>query len=155
MKKLTLLLALVALGLFANAQATKYLNFGGLGTGIYVGVELPVSNVITLVPQASTSYDFNVFFLTLKGNFYFDELFGLPAEWDIYGGLNAGWRIDNHDDRYYYDNRNKHYYHREGSGFDIGAQIGARWFWSERWGLNLEFGGGTSFNSGLGVTMKL
>ena len=138
MKKILLL---IAFGFFAianiNAQATKGLNFGGAGTGIYVGYEIPVASAITIVPQASTDYNFNKFIIAVKGNYYFDELFGLPDAWDVYGGANAGWRIS--DD----------------GGFHWGAQIGGRWFWSDKWGLNAEFGGGSGVTGGLGVTMKM
>ena len=42
------------------------------------------------------------------------------------------------------------------SDFDIGAQIGFRWFWNEKWGLYLEIGGGSiGGTGGLGFTMKL
>jgi hypothetical protein len=37
---------------------------------------------------------------------------------------------------------------------DLGLQIGGRWYWSEKWGLNLEAGGGTGYNTSLGVSMK-
>jgi hypothetical protein len=36
------------------------------------------------------------------------------------------------------------------------VQLGGRWFWSERMGLNLEFGGATREVGGLfGLTIKL
>lgn len=141
MKKFTLLFAFVCLTYAgANAQAAKMLNLGGLGTGLYVGYEIPVSNAITLVPQAATDYEFNKFVLALKGNYYFDELFGIGSEWDVYGGANFGWRIDNGNGD---------------DGVNWGAQIGGRWFWSEKWGLNGEFGGGSGVTGGLGVTMKM
>lgn len=133
------LVGLISLG--ANGQAQRYFNFGGLGTGIYGGLEFPIATPISIGPAIYTDYSFNNIDLAVKANFYFDDLFGLPSEWDVYGGLNAGFRIDNDDEG-------------DDDGIHPGAQIGARWFWNDKWGLNLEFGGGAGVNGGIGVTMK-
>jgi len=138
MKKILLILAIGFISIVnVKGQAIKQLNFGGAGTGIYAGLEIPLGAAFAIVPQVSTDYNFTVFILSAKGNYYFDELFGLPDEWDVYGGANVGWRISNN------------------GGFHWGAQIGGRWFWNEKWGLNAEFGGGSGVTGGLGVTMKL
>ena len=96
MKKI--LLSLFVVCLFGttdlSAQAQKYMNFGGLGTGLYFGMEFPVAAPITLGFQGSTDYNFNNFYIAGKGNYYFDELFPLTSDWDFYAGLNLGWRID-------------------------------------------------------------
>ena len=143
MKKLLLVAIVLVSALSVKAQAQKYLNFGGLGTGLYVGLELPLGSAITIVPQASTNYNFDNLYLAVKGNYYFDALFGLPEAWDVYAGANLGWRIDNSN-----DNNNN-------DGFGFGGQIGGRWFWSSKWGLNAEFGWGGGAIGGLGVTMKM
>ena len=138
MKKITLLFAFACLAFTGvNAQATKVLNFGGLGTGLYASLEFPVSKTITIAPMATTDWDFNHFVIAAKGNFYFDDLFGLPAEWDVYGGANAGWRISDNGE------------------FNWGAQVGGRWFWNDKWGINGEFGGGSGVTGGVGVSMKM
>ena len=142
MKKI--LLSLVAVCFISAAsygQAQKYLNFGGVGTGLYAGIEFPVGSAITVGPAVYTDWDFNKFVIAAKGNYYFDDLFGLPSEWDVYAGANAGWRLDGSD--------------KNDDGFNWGAQIGGRWFWSDKWGLNAEFGGGSGVNGGVGVTMKM
>jgi hypothetical protein len=142
MKKVLLLAVIALAGLSASAQISKKLNFGGLGTGLYLGYELPLgASPITIVPQVNTDYEFNRFIIGAKGNFYFNNIFGLNSSWDVYAGANAGWRLDNKNDN--------------DSGFDIGAQIGGRWYWNDKWGLNAEFGGGTSVLGGLGVTMNM
>lgn len=141
MRKLILVCAVLFSAIAANAQAQKYLNIGGLGTGLYGGIEFPLGGLITIGPQFSTDYEFNNLVFAAKGNFYFDDLFGVTSAWDVYAGANVGWRIDN-------DNN-------DNSGGNWGAQIGARWFWTDKWGLNAEFGGGSGVTGGLGVTMKL
>ncbi len=38
----------------------------------------------------------------------------------------------------------------------LGIQIVARWYWSNKWGeLNFEFGGGNIFRTTLGLSMQL
>ena len=144
MKRLVFSAMIVLFAYSANAQAQKYLNFGGLGTGLYAGIEFPVASAITIGPQVSCNYNFDYWVLAAKGNFYFDELFELNSDWDVYAGANVGYRLDGSDNN---DNN--------GDGFNWGAQIGARWFWSEKWGLNAEFGGGSGVIGGLGVTVKM
>lgn len=136
-KKVLLFIAVFAITASVYGQAEKVLNLGGLGTGLYAGVEFPVGSAITVGPAAYTDWNFDKFVIAAKGNYYFDDLFGLPAEWDVYLGANVGYRIDKDND-----------------GFNWGAQIGGRWFWSDKWGLNAEFGGGSGVNGGIGVTMK-
>ncbi len=141
MKKITLLLLVAGLFSFNSvfSQAQKYLNFGGLGTGLYASMEFPVSNAITIAPQFTTDYNFGKFVISGKGNYYFDDIFGVGSAWDVYAGANVGWRIDKDND----------------SGASWGIQIGGRWFWNEKWGINGEFGGGSGVLGGVGVTMKL
>ena len=142
MKKLLTIIALVGIMFLgsnlANAQAQKYLNIGGAGTGLYASIEFPVSSVITVAPQISTDYNFNSFVIAGKGNFYLDEVFEMDDAWDVYAGANLGWRVDTGND-----------------GFNWGIQVGARWFWSDKWGVNVEFGGGSGVLGGVGVTMKM
>ena len=144
MKKLLLVAALGLFAMGANAQAQKYLNLGGIGTGLYASLEFPVASAITIAPAVYTNWDFNRFVIAAKGNYYFDDLFGLTAPWDVYLGANVGYRLDG-------SNNNDH----NGDGFNWGAQIGGRWFWNDKWGINAEFGGGSGVNGGVGVTMKM
>lgn len=141
MKKLRLTIFLFVLSVTANAQAQKYLNLGGIGTGLYAGIEFPLGKAFTLGPQVATDWEFNKFVIAGKGNYYFDALFGLPAAWDVYLGANVGFRLDSGDN--------------DNSGLNWGAQIGGRWFWTEKWGINLELGGGSGVTGGVGVTMKM
>ncbi len=142
MKKLLTIFTLAGAIFFSansvQAQAQKYLNIGGAGTGFYGSIEFPVNSVITVAPQFSTDYNFNSFVVAGKANFYLDDAFDLDDAWDIYAGTNLGWRIESGND-----------------GFNWGLQIGARWFWSDTWGVNAEVGGGSGVLGGVGVTMKM
>ncbi len=147
MKKLLTIIALAGVMSFGSStlfgQAAKYLNIGGLGTGLYASIEFPVSSTITIAPQFSTDYNFNKFVISGKGNFYFDEIFVVGSEWDVYAGVNFGWRLESNNDG------------SNNDGVSWGAQIGGRWFWSDKWGINAEFGGGSGVLGGVGVTMKM
>ena len=140
MKKITLLL-LVA-GLFSLnsvfSQATSQLNFGIIG----VSYEIPVATDISIAPFAGSNLNLSYLTLGVKGNYYFDNLMELPEAWDVYGGANLGYALGISDGK---DN-----------DLALGLQVGGRWFWNEKWGLYLEFGGGNLGGAGgLGLTMKL
>ena len=123
-------------------QARQELNFGFVGANY----EIPVQKNITIAPGASTNFDFNWLTLSVKGNYYFDNLFEITNEsWDVYGGLAAGYSFYNGDD----DDKD--------SDFDLGLHVGGRWFWNEKWGVYLELGGGSvqGMNGGIGLTVKL
>lgn len=142
MKKITLLFLLFAgITTASFGQAQSQLNIGLVG----VSYEIPVASAITIAPTAFTNFDFDYLTLGVKANYYFDELFGLPPAWDVYGGANLGYGLYLGNDV------------NASSDLDLGLQVGGRWFWSDRWGLYLELGGGklAGGNYGLGVTMKM
>ncbi len=140
MKKTLLLIATIVITMnFAYSQAAKQLNIGLIG----VGFEIPVGSAITVGPAAFTNFDLDYLTLGVKANYYFDKLFGLPDAWDVYGGANIGFGIAMNDNQ---DN-----------DLDLGLQVGGRWFWSEKWGVYVEVGGGKLGGAayGIGLTMKL
>lgn len=120
-------------------------NFGvGLdNTGsvpLYVGVDFNIADNVTLGPIASISGDF--FSGVGALNYHFDELFALPSEWNVYAGANVGF-IASLDDNF------------RGDGFGIGLQLGGRYFFNEKWGANIEAGGGNQISGGkVGATFK-
>ncbi|OOG70506.1 hypothetical protein [Algoriphagus sp. A40] len=144
MKKLFLVAIIVFTALSANGQAQKYLNFGGVGTGLYAGLEFPVGSNITVGPNVYTDWDFNRWVIAAKGNYYLDDAFGLGSQWDVYVGANVGYRLEEIDGD-----------GGDGDGFNWGAQVGGRWFWNESWGINAEFGGGSGVIGGVGLTKRL
>jgi len=142
MKKITLLLLLfVGISSTSFGQAQSQLSIGLIG----VSYEIPVASAVSIAPTAFTDFDLNWLTLGVKANYYFDELFGLPAAWDVYGGANAGFGMWIGGGT------------AETNSLNIGLQVGGRWFWSEKWGIYLEFGGGSvgGVGGGLGVTMKM
>ena len=70
----------------------------------------------------------------------------IPSPWDFYAGLNLG----------FYSVSSSNYSEGISSGLGLGAQIGGRYYFSDQWGINLEFGGGNYFSGGkFGITFKL
>jgi hypothetical protein len=139
MKKIILMIAFVAITSLSFGQAQKQLNIGFIG----VNYEIPVATDITVAPAAGTDWGFNHLQIGVKGNYYFDTLFGLTEPWDVYAGVNAGYGIglgDSND-----------------SDFAFGLQVAGRWFWSDKWGVYVEaaFGNLDNAGGGIGVTMKL
>ncbi|MDZ7647907.1 MAG: hypothetical protein U5K54_12400 [Cytophagales bacterium] len=94
-----------------------------------------------------TKYKHNVIGIAGNGNYHFNTLLEIPKEWNFYAGLNLGLYFWNSSDEYSGD---------EGSGVGLGAQIGGRYYFNERIGLNLELGGANTFSGGkFGVSIKL
>lgn len=142
MKKILTIIALAGVMCFGSSavfgQAQKQLNIGFIG----VNYEIPIAKDITIAPAAGTDWGFNHLQIGVKGNYYFDTLFGLTEPWDVYGGVNAGYGIG---------------LGSSNSDFAFGLQIGGRWFWNDKWGVYLEaaFGNLDNAGGGIGVTMKL
>jgi len=108
---------------------------------VYAGVDFGIANNLTLGPYVGISGEY----VSITGNlnYHFDELFGLDPDWNIYAGINAGFVSDTNDDNGDNDD-----------GFGIGAQLGARYFFSDNIGVNLEAGGGNQVSGGkLGITV--
>lgn len=125
----------------AFGQARSELNFGLIG----INYEIPVHRDITIAPGASTNLNLDWLTLFVRGNYYFDNLFEITNDaWDVYAGAAAGFAIYN---------GNK----RKDNDFDIGLHVGGRWFWSDKWGLYAEIGGGSTQGTtgGIGITLKL
>jgi hypothetical protein len=71
----------------------------------------------------------------------------IPSTWDFYAGLNLGF--------YYWNSRND-YPGNSRSGIGLGAQIGGRYYFTNKIGLNLELGGGNAFSGGkVGISIRL
>lgn len=155
MKKFTLLLIFVASGLFASAQGAaplskgeQQMNFGisfdGQGIPLYFGMDWAVHNDITVGGMAAFNLDgLDYLNLAARGDYHFNRLLNIPSDWDFYAGANLGFRLGFSD-------------YNGDDGLDLGAQIGGRWFWSDKWGLMLEGGGGQLGSGGrIGLTMKM
>jgi outer membrane immunogenic protein len=164
MKKVSIIFLLsVMTVLTVNAQSpldkgNKQLNAGvglsGWGLPIYVGMDFGVLRDLTLgfevsfrsynQPYHEFHYHHSIIGLSFNGNYHFNTLLDIPENWDFYAGLNIG---------YYFWVSPSDYPGTGSSGLGLGAQIGGRYFFSNNFGLNLEFGGGNAFFGGkFGIT---
>jgi len=127
------------------------------GVPFYVGVDYSVHKDITIGGEFSYRsyrehwkdyyYHHNIMGFSGNGNYHFNSLLKIPRKWDFYAGLNLGFYVWNSDTGYLGDHS---------SGLGLGAQIGGRYYVSDKVGLNLEFGGGNAFSDGkFGISIKL
>lgn len=140
----------------------KQLNAGfGLsswGLPVYVGLDFGVHPDVSVGFEASyrsykehwkfddKRYTHSVMGLSGNANYHFNSILNIPQEWDLYAGLNIGFYVWNSSADYPGDHT---------SGLGLGAQIGVRYYFNERFALNLEGGGGNAFSGGkFGITYK-
>lgn len=152
MKKIITLIALTFIlsglnaqgdGVAPLAKGERQLNFGtGFTNGgipLYVSLDFAVHKDVTVTPEVHMRFDDDVTGgIMVKSDYHWNALIGIPSNWDFYAGARLGVN-----------------FWGGGSDVDLGIQVGGRWYWSEKWGLNLEFGGGTGYGTTLGVSMKL
>lgn len=153
MKKISLLLMfslfLVTLqaqdGQAPLAKGDKQINFGlgftNSGLPVYVGMDFAVHRDVTLGPVLGVRFNDNdghsYFNLNFRTDYHFNRIIGIPPNWDFYAGGHIGFLA--------------------GNDFlvDWGIQVGGRWYWNDRWGLNFEIGGGNVFGTTFGLSVKL
>lgn len=166
MKKIIISLSFVLIASLAFSQSPLYkgttqLNLGlGLsdsGIPFYLGFDHGVARDITLGAELSyraynenwnsNYYDHSIIGFSGNANYHFNSLFGIPPRWDLYAGLNVG---------FYVWSSPKAYRGSHNSGLGLGAQVGGRYYFSNRVAINLEFGGGNAFNGGkIGLSFRL
>jgi len=127
------------------------------GVPFYIGLDHSVHPDITIGGEFSyrsykeswrnENYDHSVMGFSVNGNYHFNTLLNIPQNWDFYAGLNVG---------FYAWNSPSEYRGNYNSGLGLGAQVGGRYYFNNKIGLNLEFGGGNAFGGGkVGLTLKL
>ena len=122
-----------------NKQLNLGLGFNTHGIPIYAGLDFAVHNNVTIGPLVKIRFDNNNTSVILVGrvDFHWNQLMGITSDWDFYTGGNLGARFT------------------DGIYLDLGLQIGGRWYFSDKVGLNLEFGGGRGFGTLLGISIRL
>ncbi len=137
-------------------QINAGFGFSGWGLPVYVGIDHGFRDNITLGGELSfrgyrenfknVYYRHNIIGISGNGNYHFNELFDIDEEWDVYAGLNIGFYIWSSPSIYTGANA---------SGLGLGGQVGGRYFFNSRTGVNIEFGGGNVFSNGkVGITHK-
>ncbi len=140
-----------------QAQLNLGVGFSSWGIPVYFGFDVGVHPNVTLGAELSyrgyddnwhnDNYHHSIIGFSGNANYHFNNVLNIPAPWDFYAGLNLG---------FYTWNSPKDYDGNSSSGIGLGGQIGARYYFSNAVGINLEFGGGNAFSGGkIGLTIKL
>lgn len=142
-------------------QMNAGVGFSNWGVPLYIGFDYGVHPDITLGGEFAyrswsenwkgNYYDHSIYGLSFNGNYHFNRVMGIPRNWDFYAGLNIGYEFWN--DRY--ANGLPVYQGTYNSGLGLGAQVGGRYYFNDKVGINLEFGGGNASNGGkFGISIR-
>jgi len=140
-----------------ESQINAGIGLSGWGIPVYANYEYGFSDVITGGVEGSYrsffenysnfNYKYTVLGVGAFANYHVNELLSIPEPWDVYTGAILGYYIINIDSEY-----SSSY----GLGLSFGGQIGARYYFSDKMGVNLELNGGSVVTGGkLGLTIKL
>lgn len=140
-----------------QGQFNAGVGFSSWGIPVYLGFDYGVHKDITIGGELSyrsyrdrwdgRRYNHSIIGIAANGNYHFNTLLNIPNNWDFYAGLNVGFYIWNSNNEY----RGSH-----SSGLGLGGQVGGRYYFNDKFGINLEFGGGNAFGGGkLGLSIRL
>jgi outer membrane immunogenic protein len=167
MKNFIFTLMLFTLGTYALAQyplakgqnqVNVGFGFSSWGLPVYIGLDHGVHQDISIGGELSFrsyrerykdyKYNHSVMGASFNGNYHFNTLLDMPSEeWDLYAGLNVG---------FLYFSSPKDYPGGLRSGLGLGAQVGGRYYFNSKVGINLELGGSNLFAGGkFGLTIKV
>ncbi|MCB0488305.1 MAG: hypothetical protein R2820_12845 [Cyclobacteriaceae bacterium] len=166
---ITTCLFLITSALFAQAppgkggtQINAGLGFSTWGVPVYVGADFGIHPAITIGPKLSYrnyndnflggKYRQSLTVISFNGNYHFNELLNLTSQWNLYAGASLGYYIWS-DVRW--DGNPNNNFGGEATGIGLDLQVGGRYFFNDKWALNLELGGGTGSGGSFGVTYKL
>ncbi len=140
-----------------QSQINAGVGFSSWGTPVYIGFDHGVHPDVSLGAELSfrsynenrhnSKYRHSIIGISGNANYHFNRVLNIPSPWDFYAGLNLG---------FYNWNSPNDYEGSHTSDIGLGAQIGGRYYFSNKVGLNLEFGGGNAFSGGkFGLTIKI
>ena len=140
-----------------RSQLNLGVGLSSWGIPFYAGFDAGVGGDFSLGAEASFRYNYekwkqnryrhSIIGISGNGNYHFNRVFDMPSTWDFYAGLNLGFYIWNYAPDY---GGNKT------SGLGLGAQVGGRYYFSSKAGINLEFGSGNAFSGGkVGLSFRL
>lgn len=162
-KGFILVLLLVSNYLFAQspidkgkAQFNAGFGLSSWGLPVYLGFDYGIHKDVTIGGEASfrnyrnnwkgITYVHNIVGISGNFNYHFNSILKIPAPWNFYAGLNIGF--------FYWNSPSL--YGGATSGLGIGAQVGGRYYFTDKVGINLELGGGNAVSGGkIGISIKL
>jgi outer membrane immunogenic protein len=140
-----------------QGQFNAGLGFSSWGVPVYLGFDIGVHRDITVGGEFSLriyddkyrdmTYNQSIIGIVSNANYHFNTLLKIPKNFDFYAGLNLGFYIWNNENNY----AGPH-----SSGLEFGAQLGGRYYFTDKFGLNMELGGSNSFSGGkFGISVRL
>ena len=127
-----------------NLQLNAGVGISGWGIPVYVGLDYGVTNDISVGGEFtfrsyshSSYYTHNIMGFFGNGNYHFNNLFNLPRPLDLYAGLSLGVYTSTVTAK-----EGNEYHGDSYSGFSLIGQTGARYFFTDNFGVNLELSGG-------------
>ena len=149
MKKLLILLVLVCgMAIAMEAQnpirvGGRQINIGGgssdWGIPVYAGIDFGIHEDFSVGLHASfssfdetwdsTEYKRTVAGFNAVGNYHFNRILNISNQWDFYAGMNAG---------YYVWSKPADYYGYNETGTGLGIQVGGRYYFTDKFGINVE-----------------
>jgi len=166
MKKILLIISIlcvwtIVFGTNALAKGQTQFNAGvGLsswGVPVYIGLDHGIHKDVTLGAELSyqsyqekyhnNEYDHSITGIFGNANYHFNNVLEIPSNWDLYAGLSLGFYVWNSPDDYHGSNT---------SGLGLSGQLGTRYYFTDKFGVNLELGGGNVFSSGkFGISVRI
>ncbi|PIF00964.1 MAG: hypothetical protein CR994_02650 [Maribacter sp.] len=127
--------------------------YGGFDYGVHedITVGLQVSYASETYNAGSYGdYKGTWFGVGANGNYHFNTVLDIPDNFDVYAGVTLAY------DSFSYKYPNGFIGSNTSSGMGFAGQIGARYYFSDKLGVNLEFGGGNITSGGkIGISYKL
>lgn len=125
--------------------------------GLYAGLDYGVHQDVTVGIEArfgDKDYDNDTrgrwLGLGVNGNYHFNTLMGIPDKYDFYAGLTVGFNSFNFDHP-----NNPNYRDPYKSEPGVSAQVGGRYYFNSKFGVNAEANAGGVFNGGkIGISYK-
>lgn len=167
MKKIVILISVVFCSVFAlkaqcpievgQMQINAGFGLSNYGIPVYAGLDYGLQPDITLGGEVSfrnykenffgTNYGHSIYGFCINGNYHFNTIIGIPDNYDFYAGVNIGFVVWKSPSKYGGN---------QTSGLGLGLQVGGRYYFNEKFGLQLELGGGNRFGDGkFGISIRL
>lgn len=135
-------------GIAADRYASSVAFYAGLDYGIHPDITIGAEARFGGKDYKDYNGRVNWFGIGVNGNYHFNTLLGIPNKYDIYAGATVGHNSFNYkddiDNRFDFD-----------PGIGVSAQVGARYYITDNFGLNAEANAGSLFNGGkFGISYK-
>lgn len=142
----------------AGIAADRYAN----SVAFYAGLDYGIHPDITIGAEArfggkdekynGYDYDYRWFGIGVNGNYHFNTLLDIPNKYDVYAGVTVGYNSFNYN---YGNGWNNSWADPHKAGAGVSAQVGARYYFTDNFGLNAEANAGSLFNGGkFGISYK-